>query len=237
MIVVILFILAIVVGIMYFRSKSKETETKTVVFDEKKIVDKFNKLIRSLSPRNIETVKKDLLECLEQYKVVKRQQFIEARSLITESISNIKTEIESISRTIGEKNLALKSNKANISEYDGAKGLYEIDLYNQMKDKLSTSIDTLDKKLSELDQKIVSFDTQLQLKRTQIITMISSSLAVDNCSSIDLKLDSLETEFKSEVNKIEQTRIVDEKMGNVKKDSDILTFDVEHYIKAFKELQ
>lgn len=236
MIIVILFILAIVVGIMYFRSKSKETEIKTVVFDEKKIVDKFNKLIRSLSPRNIETVKKDLLECLEQYKVVKRQQFIEARSLITESISNIKTEIESISRTIGEKSLALKNNKANISEYDGAKGLYEIDLYKQMKDKLSASIDILDKKLSELDQKIVSFDTQLQLKRTQIITMISSSLAIDNCSSIDLKLDSLETEFKSEVNKIEQTRIVDEKMGNAKKDSDILTFDVEHYIKVFKEL-
>lgn len=236
MIIVILFFLAIVVGIMYFRSKSQETETKTVVFDEKKIVDKFNKLIRSLTPRNIETVKKDLLDCLQQYKIVKRQQFIDARSLITDSISNIKAEIESISRTIGEKSLALKNNKANMSEYEGARGLYEIDLYKQMKNKLSASIDILDKKLSELDQKIIAFDTQLQLKRTKIITMISSSLAIDDCSSIDLKLDSLEMEFKSEVNKIEQTRIVDEKMGNVKKDSDTLTFDVEHYIKVFKEL-
>lgn len=236
MITLILIVAIIIASVFLFNYFSKSEVEKVKVFDEKKIVEKFNKLIRSISPRNIETVKKDLLDCLEQYRAVKRQQFIEARTLLTNSIDTIRIEIQKVGNTYAEKSTYIFQHRAELSDYEGAKLCYEKDLYKQMENKLIDSRDKLTSQLAELDKKIMSFDTQLQLKRTQIITMINESLVLDNYSAIDLKLDNLEKEFKGEVNKLEQTKIVDEKMGNAKKEEE-LAFDVDHYTKVFKELK
>jgi len=236
MITLILIVAIIIASVFLFNYFSKSEVEKVKVFDEKKIVEKFNKLIRSISPRNIETVKKDLLDCLEQYRAVKRQQFIEARTLLTNSIDTIRIEIQKVGNTYSEKSNYIVIHKRELSDYEGAKLCYEKDLYKQMENKLIDSRNKLTSQLAELDKRIMSFDTQLQLKRTQIITMINESLVFDNYSAIDLKLDNLEKEFRGEVNKLEQTKIVDEKMGNVKKEEE-LAFDVDHYTKVFKELK
>ena len=232
MITLLTFVAIIIASILIFNHcKTPEIE-KVKIFDEKKIVEKFNKLVHSIGPRNIDTIKKELLECLDEYRALKRQQFIDARTLLTSSIESIESEIRKVDETIRGKSNYIKLHKAELSDYEGAKLCYEKDLYKQMSEKLNTSRDKMYSQLSELDKKVMSFDTQLQLKRTQVITMINESFVIDNYSAVDLKLDSLEKEFKGEVNRLKQTEIVDEKMGNIKKEEE-LAFDVDHYTEIF----
>lgn len=231
--IVLLIIVATILVAIYLYNRSKDSEVEKVkIFDEKKIVEKFNKLIRRIGPRNLETIKKELLECLDEYRALKRQQFIDARTLLTSSIDSIESEIRKVDKTISDKSNYIKLHKTELSDYEGAKLCYEKDLYKQMVEKLNASKDKMYSQLSELDKKVMSFDTQLQLKRTQVITMINESFIVDNYSAVDLKLDSLEKEFKGEVNKLKQTEIVDEKMRNIKKEEE-LAFDVDHYTEIF----
>ena len=235
--ITLIIIVAIIISaiFVYHRCNNPEVE-KIKIFDEKKIIDKFNKLVRSISPRNIDIIKKDLLDCLDEYRALKRQQFIDARTLLTASMEAIDNEISKVKEALSKKEGYIHFHKKELSDYEGAKLCYEKDLYSQMVKKLSDSKNKVQDQLANLDKRIVSFDTQLQLKRTQVVTMINESFVLDNCSSIDLKLDSLEKEFKGEVNKLKQTQVVDEKMGNVKKEEE-LAFDVDHYTQIFKKLK
>lgn len=236
MITLIFIATIIVVAIfLYHRCNNKDVK-KVKIFDEKKIIDKFNKLVQSIGPRNMDIIKNELLNCLDEYRALKRQQFIDARTLLTASMDAIDNEIFKVKEALSKKEGYLRNHKEELSDYDGAKLCYERDLYSQMVKKLFDSKDKIVAQLAELDKRIISFDTQLQLKRTQVVTMINESFVIDNCSAIDLKLDSLEKEFKGEVNKLKQTQVVDEKMGNIKKEEE-LAFDVDHYTQIFKELK
>ena len=235
--ITLIFIAAIIVAaiVVYNRCNNKNVK-KVKIFDEKKIIDKFNKLVRSIGPRNMDVIKNELLDCLDEYRALKRQQFIDARTLLTASMEAIDNEISKVKEVLTKKEGYIRLHKKELSDYEGAKLCYEKDLYSQMVNKLTDSKNKIQTQLAELDKRIISFDTQLQLKRTQVVTMINESFVIDNYSSIDLKLDNLEKEFKGEVNKLKQTQVVDEKMGNVKKEEE-LAFDVDHYTKIFKELQ
>lgn len=236
MITLIVIAAIIIVAIFLYNRCNNEDVKKVKIFDEKKIIDKFNKLVRSIGPRNMDVIKNELLDCLDEYRALKRQQFIDARTLLTASMEAIDREIFKVKEVLTKKEGYIRLHKKELSDYEGAKLCYEKDLYSQMVNKLTDSKNKIQTQLAELDKRIISFDTQLQLKRTQVVTMINESFVIDNYSSIDLKLDNLEKEFKGEVNKLKQTQVVDEKMGNVKKEEE-LAFDVDHYTQIFKGLQ
>ena len=104
-----------------------------------------------------------------------------------------------------------------------------------MDKNLKKSLETLNVRLSDLDRKIVQFDSSLQFKRSQIVAMIADSIAIKDYSVIDLRLESLEAEFKNEVNKAENARIVNEKMEHTEDKGP--KFDLEYYKKMFNEFK
>lgn len=235
MILLILILIAIIVAIVVYKYFDSPDLEKTVKFDEDKIINKFNNLLKKISPRNIETVKKELLDTLDKYKAVKKSQFIEARSLITSSMSAVEEEINKIYRIIEQKKNSIYKAKGNIDEQEGAQLCYDLDLYQIMHNNLKKSLETLSIRLADLDRKVIQFDSSLQFKRSQIIAMIADSIAIKDYSVIDLRLESLETEFKNEVNKAENAKIVNEKMDHTEDKSP--KFDLEYYKKMFKEFE
>ena len=94
MIILFLIIAIIVLAVFVYNRCEIPMVEKKIKFSEDKIIKKFNSLLRSLSSRNVETVKKELLDTLEDYRAVKKAQFIDARSLITSAMDSVKAEIE-----------------------------------------------------------------------------------------------------------------------------------------------
>lgn len=233
MILLIIIIFAVIIAIFLFNYFDSPELKKTIMLDENKIVKKFNNLLKHISPRNIETVKKDLIDTLDEYKAVKKAQFIDARTLITSSIDSVKQELAKVDEKCTIKKQQIIDSRGKVNEVEGAQMCYDWDLYRITHTNLTKSLETLNTRLTELDRKVIQFDSSLHFKRSQIIAMIADSIAIKDYSVIDLRLESLETEFKNEVNKAENARIVNEKMEHIEDKSP--KFDFDYYKKMFNE--
>lgn len=236
MITLILCIL-IVAALVYFNVFcNKENVCKKFDFKESAIVKKFDNLLHKLNADNITVVKTKLLETLEQYRTIKKAQFVENRTNLTEALSSVQSQYNIIVRTTRAKEDNLRSFKGKISDEEGARLMYELEVHRDTVTKLRASQDALENKISVLDNKIVQFDSNLALRKAQIVSMIADAISVDDRSYIDLRLDSLEQEFKHEANKAAQKKIVDEKMGD-SVSATKLEFDLEKYKALYKEFK
>lgn len=236
MIALFLCILIIAALIWFNVYCNKENIYKKFNFKESAIVKKFDDLLHKLNADNITVVKTKLLETLEQYRTVKKAQFVENRTNLTEALSSVQSQYDIIVRTTKAKEDDLRSFKGKISDEEGARLMYELEVHKDTVAKLHASQDSLENKIAALDSKIVQFDSNLALRKAQIVSMIADTISIDEHSYIDLRLDSLEQEFKHEANKNAQKKIVDEKMGD-SADTPKLEFDLEKYKAIYKEFK
>lgn len=215
---------------------NKENVFKKFDFKESAIVKKFNNLLHQLNADNITVIKGKLLETLEQYRTIKKAQFVENRTNLTEALSAVKVQRDIIVCATKEKEHDLRNSKGKISEEEGARLMYDLEIHKDTAAKLQASHNALENKIAALDSKIVQFDSTLALRKARIVSMIADAISIDDRSYIDLRLDSLEQEFKHEANKNVQKQIVDEKMGDsaaIPK----LEFDLEKYKALYKEFE
>ena len=236
MIALFLCILIIAALIWFNVYCGKSMFTKSFNFKESTIVKKFDNLLHKLNADNITVVKTKLLETLEQYRTIKKAQFVDNRTNLTEALSSVQSQYDIIVRTTKAKEDGLRSFKDKISDEEGARLMYELEVHKDTVAKLGASRDSLENKIAALDSKIVQFDSNLALRKAQIVSMIADAISIDDRSYIDLRLDSLEQEFKHEANKNTQKKIVDEKMGD-SVNTPKLEFDLEKYKKLYKEFK
>ena len=215
---------------------NKENVFKKFDFKESAIIKKFNNLLHQLNADNITVIKGKLLETLEQYRTVKKAQFVENRTNLTEALSAVEGQRDIIVRATKQKENDLRNNKGKISEEEGARLMYDLEIHKDTAAKLQASHNALENKIAALDSKIVQFDSTLALRKARIVSMIADAISIDDRSYIDLRLDSLEQEFKHEANKNAQKQIVDEKMGDSAA-TPRLEFDLEKYKALYKDFQ
>ena len=155
---------------------------------------------------------------------------------MTEALSSVEVQRDIIVRAIRQKEDDVRNYKGKISEEEGARLMYDLEIHRDTEAKLKASYDALENKIATLDSKIVQFDSNLALRKARIVSMIADAISIDDRSYIDLRLDSLEQEFKHEANKNVQKQIVDEKMGDSVAPVKI-EFDLEKYKKLYKEFK
>ena len=235
--IILAVIVVIIVGCENFYGTRFLSQTDNL--KEITIVRKFNRLLKAINGDNLSIIKEKLLETLEKYRAVKAAQYTEDRTNITEAIKSVEEQEDIIRRTIQNKTTTLRNRKSanTITEEAGASAMYEIDIYNDTHAKLVTSLNNLRAKLNDLDARIVQCESNLALRRAKIVSLIADSISINDHSYIDLKLDSLEKAFQHEVNKQDNAKFVDEKMGlTTSVPSTKLEFDLEEYKKRFNEL-
>jgi hypothetical protein len=215
---------------------NKENVFKKFDFKENAVIKKFNNLLHQLNADNITVIKGKLLETLEQYRTIKKAQFVENRTNLTEALSSVEGQRDIIVRATKQKEYDLRNNKGKISEEEGARLMYDLEIHKDTAAKLQASHNALENKIAALDSKIVQFDSNLALRKARIVSMIADAISIDDRSYIDLRLDSLEQEFKHEANKNAQKQIVDEKMGD-SATTPKLEFDLEKYKALYKEFK
>lgn len=233
-----LILCAIIIGALIWFNVycNKENVFKKFDFKENAVIKKFNNLLHQLNADNITVIKGKLLETLEQYRTIKKAQFVENRTNLTEALSSVEGQRVIIVRATKQKEYDLRNNKGKISEEEGARLMYDLEIHKDTAAKLQASLNTLENKIAALDSKIVQFDSNLALRKARIVSMIADAISIDDRSYIDLRLDSLEQEFKHEANKNAQKQIVDEKMGD-SATTPKLEFDLEKYKALYKDFQ
>lgn len=234
--ITLIFIVLVIVGlVIYAGSCDTSYFHKKISLTENSIIKKFNRLLKTIGRDNFSVVKEKLLNTLDQYSVVKKQQFAENLTYLKEAQAAVNEQLTTMSGTLKNKQVDLRAMKGNLSEEEGARLVYELENYELMQQRLTNAQDNLRNKIAALNSKIVQFEGCLALRRAQIVSMIAESISIDNHSFIDLRLDSLEKEFKHEVTRIESMQEVNVLTGG--KTPDEHPFDLEKYKKLFREFK
>lgn len=239
MITLFLFI-AILAGVIYFNSHTCDTRFFTEKFklSESSVVKKFNRILNRMKGDNINAVKEKLLETLEEYRAIKAAQFADNHTHLVEASQSVDQQINIIAKTVSVKSCEIRDAKARnkITEDEGARMMYDLEVHKDILEKLKGSKRSLDDKLALLDSKIAQFDSNLALRRAKIVSMIADAISLEDRSYIDLRLDTLEKEFKHETTKKESEQYVAEKMGD-NTPVERLEFDAEKYKALYKEFE
>ena len=234
--ITLIFIVLVIVGlVIYAGSCDSSYLHKKVSLTENSIIKKFNRLLKTIGQDNFSAVKEKLLNTLDQYSVIKKQQFAENLTYLKEAQAAVSEQLTAMSGTLKNKEVSLRAAKDSFTEEEGARLVYELENYELMQQKLTRAQDNLRNKMAALNSKIVQFEGSLALRRAQIVSMIAESISIDNHSFVDLRLDSLEKEFKHEVTKIESMQEVNALTGG--KTPDEHPFDLEKYKKLFREFK
>lgn len=208
------------------------------------LVKKFNKTLKKLTERNIDTVKEELLDILNEYRNRKCQSFIESKKLLEDSSCMVRSQIVEIDTQIYNLKRNIKTIKSNIEkglateeeQKSGTIYLMEYEKTVKMRESLEKSELILKEKLSALDYSIETFNHKYSLKKSEITVMIANATAVKNVNGIDIKLNDLVSEFESKVREEEIKQEVTGKIfGNKEKEIDLnLSGNYEMYLEKLK---
>ena len=207
-----------------------------ISLSESKIVKKFNRLVRSINERNINTVKDDLLDVIEEYKAVKVNQFIDSKNQISSSLRIISEEIENsqASRSNIKKQISKLKSEETPDVSLGASLVYQYEHIGDMISRMSDIKKNLQEKDSQLDREIETFNVKYAMKKAEISMMIAEAISIKNISKIDLRLSDLVTEFKTKVEEQENENYVKSKVYNIENDN-TEPIDIDVYKNKFFE--
>lgn len=201
------------------------------------LIKRFNSLVSSITDRNINTVKEELLAILKEYKNRKIEQFVESKQLLKHSENTLSEQIGTIdgnAKSIRAKAIELKakSKDGELSDADkelGALYMCQLEKTEEAKKKLIDAKKIIADKTEILDRKIENFNVKYELKKTDINVMIATAISIKNTSDIDIKLNDLISEFNEKVSDAEIEHEVKAKINGVENDDE--SNDVDYITK------
>lgn len=234
MFILISTIVIAVVAIIAYRIVVGSNNSDQISLSESKIVKKFNRLVRSINERNINTVKDELLEVIEEYKAVKVNQFIDSKNQISSSKRIINEEIANseLSRANVKKQIVKLKNTTNPDVANGASLVYQYERISDMINRMEEIKNSLEEKDAHLEREIETFNAKYAMKKAEVSMMIAQAISIKNVSNIDLRLNDLVTEFKTKAEEQENSNYIKSKVYHLEKDSDE-PVDIDAYKQKF----
>ena len=222
-----------VIAILVYRLVSGNDSDK-ITLSESKIVKKFNRLVRSINERNINTIKDELLDVIEEYKAVKVNQFIDSKNQISSSMRIINEEMETsnLSRANVKKQIAKLKQENNPDVAVGASLVYQYERMGDIINRMTDIKKSLEEKEAHLEREIESFNAKYAMKKAEVSMMIAEAISIKNVSNIDLRLNDLVTEFKAKAEEQENANYVKNKVYHLESDS-TEPLDVDAYKDKF----
>ena len=173
---------------------------------ESQIIKRFNSALKSLKERNLDSVKEELIECLDQYATVKEHQFAftlaqirKSATEIDKQISNMHSNLHKSQCTLNEYQRLHKGETSESAVNGAAKLLYKHKTNEVIMDKLTKAKNDLTGRESDLNNMLMDFNSNLAVKKAEIAIMVADSTGIFTGSTIDLRLDNLVKEFQDKV--------------------------------------
>lgn len=238
MIFIGIFILSVVILYVSGKLPTNLFVTTQKTLSESQIIKKFNKTLKSLGERNLDFVKQELIKCLDEYTIVKEEQFKFTLTQIRKSKNDINNQLNQMkSRVINAKNaldvfIAKHRGDKNLDVInEGTKLMHSYKLCKLLLDKLNTANESLYNRENELNSMLTDFNSNVAIKKAEISIMIADSTGIFTGSDIDLRLDNLVKEFQDKIIEGKASQDVHNKLNN-----NISDIDYSECRKEFEEL-
>ena len=212
----------------------------TAKLSESDLVKKFNKAVKRLTSRNLETVKEDLLSILDEYRYIKCESFIESKTLLSNSLDSLNIQISRIKEQEQTfvnkiKNIKSKSNLTAEDEKLGALFVSELEKLRIVYSNIEKAKLKVEENIRIVNSSVNLFNHKYELKKSEIIIMIANATTVKNVTSVDIKLSDLVTEFNTKARENEIRTEVTSTIYNVDSDKDAShNYNEVEYIEKFK---
>lgn len=182
---------------------------------------KFEKFIKQLNDgiRTPEEIQTEMMEAVDDFKLTKLNAIKHTVSDIVKNIDRIKDNCVKLEKqrdiAKGKMEKALKEaqgpecEKKEAAKHEGARALRQIDMLSESIGQTEEAVAAMTKQLDRMHEFTQSFISKIEMKKTEILTMISNFIISDtSCMDIDINVDDLLTDYRmnmdaaTEVNKI-----------------------------------
>lgn len=246
----VLFIVVFGIIIKYYTGKKKLPSNRS---NTEKLANtlhtKFDKFIKDLNNglRTPEIIQEEMLETLDDFKYQKlsvikttAENLVKNYNSIESNKLNLEKSRDAYSQKVNESKRAIKitddeNDKAILIE-QGAHAMQQVDIINKSIETTENSMKTLKLQIDKLHNYTTSYISKIEMKRTEILTMISTYIASDNNidMDVDFTIDDLMTDYKTQMDvKVENNKI--DAIAHSFTADPIQTTASEDYIEKFKE--
>lgn len=211
---------------------------------------KFEKFMKDLNNgiQTPEDVQEEMLAAIDDFKLEKLEQIKTTATRMVENLNAIKANRENLTKTKAVYDKQAEESKRQLKTTNdetekqqiverGAMALKQSKTIQKSIDATDTAIKAMQSQVDKLHNFTTSFTSKIEMKRTEVLTMISTYIASDNGASMnfDFTIDDLMNDYKTKMD-VENEKNTIEKLSRayVSQDTDDTLTDED--LEAFKNL-
>lgn len=184
---------------------------------------KFDKFMKDLNNgiRTPEFIQEEMLLTLDDFKFQKLQSIKQTVQNMVTNIDKIKANRENLVKQQNTYKSKIDESKSAVNRTDddaeknniimqGAQALQQFDVLTKSIAQTDEAVKNMQTQLSKIENYTTSFISKIEMKKTEILTMISTFIASDNSTDfgIDITIDDLMNDYRTQMDvKVEHNKI------------------------------
>ena len=227
--------------ISYFTGKKKTSLNRTSSEKlAKTLQKKFSRYINELNRklRSPEDIQEEMLEALDDYKAAKVNEVKGLIVHLSNTETNIKNNLKKLENAKDNIDQVVRKmkNDANADPNVGGQMMMQMEQLDNSIEASNKSLQNIREQAMNIDSAMVKFSNKIEMKRAEILTLISTYIA-SSCNStikFDIDISDLMSEYTTEMTIKERSNKIDEIVSNKITDTPQVEVSSDKYVEMYK---
>lgn len=227
--------------ISYFTGKKKTSLNRTSSEKlAKTLQKKFSRYINELNRklRSPEDIQEEMLEALDDYKAAKVNEVKGLIVHLSNTETNIKNNLKKLENAKDNIDQVVRKmkNDANTDPNVGGQMMMQMEQLDNSIEASNKSLQNIREQAMNINSAMAKFSNKIEMKRAEILTLISTYIA-SSCNStikFDIDISDLMSEYTTEMTIKERSNKIDEIVSNKITDTPQVEVSPDKYIEMYK---
>lgn len=241
--VIFYFVIGVIgfIVISYFTGKKKTSLNRTSSEKlAKTLQKKFSRYINELNRklRSPEDIQEEMLEALDDYKAAKVNEVKGLIVHLSNTETNIKNNLKKLENAKDNIDQVVRKmkNDANADPNVGGQMMMQMEQLDNSIEASNKSLQNIKEQAMNINSAMVKFSNKIEMKRAEILTLISTYIA-SSCNStikFDIDISDLMSEYTTEMTIKERSNKIDEIVSNKITDTPQVEVSSDKYVEMYK---
>lgn len=227
--------------ISYFTGKKKTSLNRTSSEKlAKTLQKKFSRYINELNRklRSPEDIQEEMLEALDDYKAAKVNEVKDLIVHLSNTETNIKNNLKKLENAKDNIDQFVRTmkNDANADPNVGGQMMMQMEQLDNSIEASNKSLQNIREQAMNINSAMAKFSNKIEMKRAEILTLISTYIA-SSCNStikFDIDISDLMSEYTTEMTINERSNKIDEIVSNKITDTPQVEVSPDKYVEMYK---
>lgn len=227
--------------ISYFTGKKKTSLNRTSSEKlAKTLQKKFSRYINELNRklRSPEDIQEEMLEALDEYKAAKVNEVKGLIVHLSNTETNIKNNLKKLENAKDNIDQVVRKmkNDANTDPNVGGQMMMQMEQLDNSIEASNKSLQNIREQAMNINSAMAKFSNKIEMKRAEILTLISTYIA-SSCNStikFDIDISDLMSEYTTEMTIKERSNKIDEIVSNKITDTPQVEVSSDKYVEMYK---